>query len=345
MDPSIPTDTEDFESKGIWPELRRAEANRFAVQLRDAIADTKVFRSVRVFPDQSATGHLYVMGKILTSTGEDIRLKVSVTDITGKTLMNKNYTHRVKEYELENPRSTGQDLYTPIFKKMAADVVKLVRRMKSRDKNVLEAVAGLRFATSFSPDYFAGYISTSRTGLTKLVSVPSDDDPMLKRISALRVRDQMFIDNMQVDYDRFRVDMDRDYLSWQKQAFVESKAARKARAAASAKMLLGVLAVVGGIAMAANSDPDSTDVYGAAAVAAVGVGAIVAGVENSRDAKAHRESMSELGRSLNIQIAPRVMELEGKEIELVGTATEQYQTWRAFLKEYHVMEQTPNISM
>ena len=40
FDPNLPNDTEDYAKKNIWPELRRAEANRFAVQMRDAITDT-----------------------------------------------------------------------------------------------------------------------------------------------------------------------------------------------------------------------------------------------------------------------------------------------------------------
>ena len=62
-----------------------------------------------------------------------------------------------------------------------------------------------------------------------LAALPADGDPMLERIRALRIRDQMLIDNLQVDYDLFRNQMDRDYLMWQKEAFLESKALRKAR--------------------------------------------------------------------------------------------------------------------
>jgi len=345
MDPNIPEDSDEYERKGIWPELRRAEANKFTVELRDSLDSTKAFESVRVSPDKSATGHLYVEGKIIESNGEEVRIAVSVTDITGKRLLKKTYRHRVKEYELENPRSAGDDLYTPVFNQAAEDVAKLARKIKSNRRETLIAIEEIRFAEAFSPEYFSNYIRTSKSGKTKLIASPSDDDPMLKRVRSLRIRDQMFIDNMQSDYERFGFQMDKDYLDWQKQAFVETKAAREARSAATAKILLGMLAVAGGAAMAANSSPYGNGVYGGAAVAAVGAAAIVSGVQSSKDAESHRKSLSELGRSLNIQLAPRVMELEGKTIELKGTASEQYKAWRAFLIGFYEKEQTPDVAL
>jgi hypothetical protein len=347
MDPNIPENSDDFKAKAIWPELRRAEANRFSVKLRNALADTNAFDSVRVAPDQSATGHLYVNGKILQSNGEDLEIRITVIDITGKQRLNKTYKHRVKDYDLENPRSVSDDLYSTAFDQAAADVAKLARKLKSDHRETLKAVEEIRFAEAFSPNYFSGYIRTSKSGRTKLLALPSADDPMVKRIRALRVRDQMFIDNIQGDYDSFKIQMDKDYLPWQRQAFVESKAARKAKEAARAKIFLGALAVIGGAAMAANSDPygNGAGLLGGTAVAVAGVMAIASGFDSSRNAKAHRDSLNELGQSLNIQLAPHVMELEGKTVELLGTASEQYQAWRAFLLDFYEQEQTPEVSL
>ena len=111
--PNIPSDSADFEKLGVWPELRRAEANRFSVQLRNAVADTRSFGAVRISPDDSATGHLYVIGEIIKSNGEDITLGIVVTDISGKRLLNQNYTHRVSEYSMEDPRQDYSRQHCP----------------------------------------------------------------------------------------------------------------------------------------------------------------------------------------------------------------------------------------
>jgi len=341
FDPNIPEDPNEYAEKGIWPELRRAEANRFAVALRDALSATQAFGSVRVSPDKTATAHLYVNGKILTSNGEDIKIAVQVMDISGKRLLSKTYKHRVTEYQLEDPRSKGKDLYSTVFDIAAIDIAKVARRQKSNRIAKLDAIEEMRFAESFSPDYFSGYIKTSKSGKTQLISLPSEDDPMLSRVKSLRIKDQMFVDNMQVDYGNFRNDMNEDYMLWQKQAFTESKAAREAASAATAKMWGGLLMAAAGAAIANNSSPYSGGAYAGAAVAVAGIAVIADGIQDSKEASGHRESLSEMGRSLNIQLAPKVMEMEDRTLELSGDAGQQYAAWRAYLLEVYNKETTP----
>jgi hypothetical protein len=287
------------------------------------------------------SAHLYVHGKILQSNGEDIHLLVSVTDIAGKRLLKKTYRHRVSEYAFNDPRKKGMDVYEPIFSKVAMDVVKLTKKLKTKYITQLNGIEEMRFAEGFSPDYFSDYIST-RNKTTKLIGFPADNDPMLQRVRSLRVRDQMFIDNIQVDYNDFRQAMNADYNTWQKQAFYEAKAAREAKAAANAQMLVGILAVAAGASAASNSN-SSGGYNSGVALATAGVASIASSVQKSKDSKAHLESLSEIGRSLNIQLAPKVIEMEDRTIELTGTASEQYTSWRAYLREIYLSEQTPEI--
>lgn len=243
FDPNIPENLDDYAKKGIWPELRRAEANRFAVQLRDALTETGTFNSVRVSPDDKATGHLYVQGKILKSNGEDVKIGIDVIDISGRRLSSKTFSYRVKEYDLQNPRKTGSDLYEPMFKDAASRISLKVKKINAKRAKELIAIEEIRFAEYFSPEYFSRYLeqpkkvgfrtektneaghsfNREKTGKlhrperikyteSVLASLPADDDPMLERIRALRIRDQMLIDNLQSDYDLFRNQMDRDYL-------------------------------------------------------------------------------------------------------------------------------------
>ena len=344
LDPNIPDDPNEYAAKSIWPELRRAEANRFAVKLRDSLADTEAFGSVRVSPDKTATAHLYVNAKILTSNGEDIEIAVRLVDISGKSLMTRTYKHRVTEYQFEDPRLAGKDLYSTVFELAAKDIAKVARKQKPKRIAELNAIEEMRFAETFSPDYFSNYIRTSSSGKTKLMSLPADDDAMLNRVKSLRIKDQMFVDNMQVDYENFRNDMNEDYILWQKQAFTESKAAREAASAASAKMFMGLLSVVAGAAIANNSG-SSLGNYGGAAIAVAGIATIADGIQDSKEATAHRESLSEMGRSLNIQLAPQVMEMEDRTVELRGNAVEQYTAWRAYLLDVYNKEKTPEIEL
>ena len=68
-------------------------------------------------------------------------------------------------------------------------------------------------------------------------------------------------------------------------------------------------------------------------------------LESFEDAEAHTESLTELGKSLNIDLAPRVMQLEDREIELQGNASEQYSAWRDYLADFYLIERTPDVDL
>jgi len=78
----------------------------------------------------------------------------------------------------------------------------------------------------------------------------------------------------------------------------------------------------------------------AAATGAVlgGIGAIKSGLDRRKEAEIHAESLRELSQSLGAEITPYVLDIEGKTIELTGTANDQYQQWRRILKEIYIEE-------
>jgi hypothetical protein len=55
----------------------------------------------------------------------------------------------------------------------------------------------------------------------------------------------------------------------------------------------------------------------------------------------HNELIKELGDSIEIDVAPKVVAFEEKEQQLVGNAKEQFAQWRGFLKTIYELEKTP----
>jgi len=68
---------------------------------------------------------------------------------------------------------------------------------------------------------------------------------------------------------------------------------------------------------------------------------IASSFRSSKEAEFHRETLEEIGESINIDLGPQVVEFEGKTKEISGDAAEQFSTWRAFLKEIYDQEKTP----
>lgn len=350
FDPGLSEAAEDYKEEGVWPELRRAEANRFAVKLKQALEDTGAFGAVRVTPDQTATGDLYVQGKIIESDGEDVEIQVTVTDISGDNWFTRSFDHTVDPGFHKNSRNQGQDPYDPVFEEAANRIALELDDYDVAKLAQLQRVTELRFGASFAEDAFAEHLdATGRT--VELVSFPAEGDPMLQRTRAVRVRDQLFVDSLQDHYRTFSANMEDSYLVWQEQSLLEIEARSEANEKAAGQAALGVLAIgLSVMAIMAGARSNST-----AGSTAATTGAVVGGVvgaklltdsfQTSAEAKVHRDALEELGQSVDADLAPRVVAFEKETVELTGTAEEQFAQWREFLQKIFEQEKTPQVQL
>ena len=330
--------------------MRRAESVRFAIKLKEALEDTEAFGAVRVTPDQNATGDLYVLGKIVKSNGEDVKILLDVVDITGGQWFSRSFEHEVDPGFHKNTRNEGLDPYGPVFDEAANRIALELEDYEVADVESLQYVTELRFGSSFLEEAFTKHLDvTGRT--VSLVSFPSEDDPMLRRTRAVRVRDQLFVDGLQDHYRFFNSEMQTSYLIWQEQSLLEIEARSEANEKAAVQAALGVLAI-GLSALAIMAGGQSSSPANSTATA---TGAIVGGVvgakfltdsfRTSEEAKVHRESLEELGQSIDIDLAPRVMVFEKETVKLTGTASEQFVQWREFLQQIFEQEKTPAVKL
>ncbi|MGB0682746.1 MAG: hypothetical protein ACPGOV_08560 [Magnetovibrionaceae bacterium] len=351
FDPGLPEELADAsgydEETELWPELRRAEANRFAVKLKEAIEATGEFGSVWVTPNAEATGDLYLLGTIDESDGEDVSFDLQVVDVSGRTWLDDDFDHDVDEDFHENWRNKDKDPYQPAFDAAAEAVVALLKKTSEDELAALREINRLRFAKSFADDAFSSFLSAEE-GRYQLVGLPSEDDPMLERVEAIRVRDQLFLDQLQPHYASFSSGMDQSYGVWQEQALMEHVARRQAQKDAAVEAVGGVLliglAVLAAVA-GASSDTAGGQIVGATGAAVggmMGADLLQSSFQTSKEAELHREALEELGQSINMELAPRVVEFQNETVELTGDAVEQFNQWRAFLAKMHEIEMTPD---
>ena len=95
---------------------------------------------------------------------------------------------------------------------------------------------------------------------------------------------------------------------------------------------------------------DSASSERAATVAGVVVGVAGASLlqesfQTSKEAKVHRDALEELGQSIDLELAPQVIEFEEQTVELQGTASQQFAQWRRFLKRIYEQEAVPNVKL
>lgn len=345
-DPFAPDEPEGSPSEQVWPELRQAEANRFAYQLKKAMDATGAFGAVRVTPDKTATGDLYVLGKILESNGEDVEIAIDVLDISGKRWFTREFDHEVDPTFHKTIRNDGLDPYTPVFEEAANRIALELEEHNTDQLERLSQLTDLRFGANMSEDAFREYLNFE-DGTVSLVSLPNDDDPMLNRTRAVRVRDQLFVDSLQEEYRAFSDRMAPSYLIWQEQSMAEIEAKRAAQQKAAGQAAVGVLlfglAVLAAAAGARSNSYGGQSAGAAGAVAAGTAGAMMIGssFQTSKEAEVHRDALNELGESINVDLGPRVVEFEEQTLNLTGDAKEQFAKWRAFLQKIYLQEQTP----
>jgi|TARA_R100000935_G_scaffold9190_3_gene18927 hypothetical protein len=345
--PGLSDSAAEYEEEGIWPELRRAEANRFAYKLKTALDESGKFGAVRVAPNSTASGDLFAVGEIIESNGQELEFSLNVVDASGKQWLNDTIEYEVGEGFYKNPRNDGKDPYDPAFDKAAQAIIEALLKQQQSELAQLQNINDLRFAASFNEQAFMEYLDTSGQQI-KLVSMPSDADPMFQRVKSIQVREQLFVDNLQQNYSAFSQQMDDSYLAWQEASATEMQLRKEAKTKSIWKMIGG--AVLIGAAVAAATSGSSNDPRFARDLATVagGVGGAVlisSGFKSREEAKFHQEALNELGESVNLEMAPQVMTYEEESVELTGDIDEQFRQWRDFLNRMYQLEATPDVQL
>tara|TARA_E500000331_G_scaffold320272_1_gene333633 strand:- start:165 stop:644 length:480 start_codon:yes stop_codon:yes gene_type:complete len=158
------------------------------------------------------------------------------------------------------------------------------------------------------------------------------------------IREQLFIDSLQSHYNKFVNSSNQSYILWQSQSYNEIVAEKKAKTKAIGRGVLGVLSIAAAVASASspNNNDDYTNEVG---LLTLGGKLFEDAAKYKAEAKMHRDSIEELGYSIDAELAPNIIEFENKTIELSGNAKQQFLEWRNFLKKMYELEKTPNIQL
>jgi hypothetical protein len=145
----------------------------------------------------------------------------------------------------------------------------------------------------------------------------------------------MFIDTLNEYYAGFYAKMDDPYDSWRAYSYEEQVAMEKLQRAARLEKILGAAAIIGGIFSSTRGGGGRA--VGEAAVFG-GMVAITDGMQKSEEAKMHVEALRELAGSLDSEIAPLLIDVEGEVLRLTGSVETQYATWRQLLRKIFAEE-------
>lgn len=334
FDPGI----DDYEEgEQTYPEVRKAEARYMPFLLSEAMQESSAWGAVRVVPNPEQINDLVISGKILHSDGEELSLHIRAVDSLGRVWLDKDYTGVASRYAYQVTKRNDLDPFQAVYNTIANDLLQQQEQRSSAEREKIRLVTELRFARSFAPEAFDGYLEKDGKGTYQVLRLPAEGDPMLERVTSIRERDQMFIDTLQEYYRSFGSQMQVPYEEWRKQTYEEAVALQELQAESTRQLIAGGLAIIAGIAGATQGDSSTTRAAGQVAV--IGGGFLLkSGLEKRNEAQIHVQALEELGLSLEAEITPSVIELEDRSVTLSGNVEDQYAQWRELLADIYAAE-------
>lgn len=333
FDPGIPDDPEEIDNELIVPDVRRAESRYIAYQLKDTLERTGNWGAVRVTPESSEAVDLDIRGEILLSDGESLRARVNAVDSRGITWIDKVYEDNASKYSYDRPK---EDPFQDFYNQIADDLLAMRDKLSKKQLSTIRQISGLQYAASLSPAAFDEYLD-ERGNRVRINKLPSEDNAMMERVERIKEREYLFVDTLDDYYGKFYREMKPSYDEWRFATYEEAVNLREMEKQARNRLLGGAAMIAGGLYAGNKSGTYAGQTASVGAVMG-GIGSIKSGLDRRKEAEIHEESLREMSQSLGSEIAPFVLDIEGRTIELTGTADAQYEKWRRLLKEIYAEE-------
>jgi hypothetical protein len=329
---------EELIREGTFVQIRRAESLYMATVLRDTLQKSGNWGAVWVTPKDTTAADLTVTAKILHSDGDLLRLHATATDATGRVWLDDNYEMSTAAGAFNRQRYPDLDPYQDVFNEIANDLAAARERLNTSERREVRTVAGLRYAADLSPESFTGYVVPDKSGRYEVNRLPASNDPMYDRTQRVRQRERLFLDTLDQHYEEFSRDATKPYDSWREYAREEAIEIRELTQSTRWRMGMGVATILASIVYSSNSNGSFTDRVIRDAMMYIGTDMIRTSQVRKQEKKIHTDTLEELSTSFDDQVKPMIVDVQGTEHRLTGTADAQYQEWRDLLKQIFINE-------
>ena len=337
----IPDDNNP-EKTGVYDEIRNAETRFLAYHLKTTLQETGHWGAVRVIPSRSAFTDVIITGEIEKSDGEYVVINISVDDAAGRHWLEKSYETQTGMTSYSERRDRRRDPYQKVFNDIANDLQMYVSQLPAKQLQQTRQVSELQFFADMSPLAYGEHLQTDEDGLASVNRLPAENDPAVLRLRQIRERDRLVVDTLNEHYANFYYGISIPYRSWRKNARQEAINYREVKRSARMQALVGVVVLAGSLAMDTESSSSSRTRRVNRSLQNMGIyeglNRVIGGIQRSGEAGLHLDAIAELSESFGAEAAPMVVNIEGQERRLTGTAEAQYESWRRLLREIYEAE-------
>ena len=311
FDMNLPADKKTQSEEEIYPAVRKAEARYIPAFLQLRLMDSNLWGAVRLLPADDVGAELLIDGKIISSDGARLVLKITATDSTGRIWINKIYTGNAVQRYSATQSIEGTEPFLSLYDLITKDLANVYNRLSITDVRKIKTVSQLRYAAFLSPETFSSYLSKNEDGYYEVNHLPADNDPDYLRIQKIRKHEFLFIDVVNEEYHDYFVNIKPVYDLWRKY--------RREQQAADAYLL--TRKTDGGNKFDPGSYMALRDAY-----------------NNFRLANMKDQYLNEISNRFNTEVKPTDLNLEDSLYHLTGALKDQYSQWRNILKQIYKLE-------
>lgn len=313
---AAPVDPESVQiAPWLMEEIRAKETHYLPYVLRNTLVESNQWGAVRVLPGDDPSVDLQISGTIVHSDGLNLVLRIRAWDSTGRTWLEADYQDETSSRDyLQADSLLGEyatesvDPYADLYARIANDLLAVRDSLGADQLTNIRRVSQLVYASDLSPLTFARTLSTDSLGLRQVVSIPAEDDPMLRRVRDMRLRHHLFIDTVDDYYASLYEEMQPLYDLWRSYSREQLLETRE-RA------------------------PGSRDLGNGS-----GIQALTQSYNRYKWARIYEQEFAGLAQGFNNEIAPAILDLNRRVHGLSGSLEEQYGQWRGILSQLFELE-------
>jgi hypothetical protein len=230
------------------------------------------------------------------------------------------------------------DPYQDVFNRIANDLAAAQTKLTAAERLNVRTVSSMRYAAELSPEAFSGYVAEDN-GQYVVNRLPATDDPQFNRTQRVRQRERLFLDTLDQHYAKFYRDAMPSYDGWRQYAREEALEIRELTKSARWRMGMGVATIVASVVYGSNSGNDGfSDRIVRDALMYIGVDMIRTSQTRKQEKRLHTATLEELSTSFDDEVEPMIIEVQGTQHRLTGTAATQYEEWRDLLRQIYTAE-------
>jgi len=331
---------EGLEEQHSNVDIRKAELEFMPYHLKSTLENSGFWGQVRVVPPESSGMDLSLRCTVLYSNGERLKLRAEAVDSLGFLWMDRTYHERIEKEDYPDAVAGDRDPFQDLYNAIANDLAAVRRRMDALNVRQLRRATELKFAAELVPDAYGEYLR-EEDGQVELLRLPAEDDPLWQKVEQISGRNQIFFDALNASYEPYYLQIWQPYLDWRRYNLIEQVSLREAKNRGMQQALTGALLIAAAILLEVEG-VDNTDTLRDVLVLA-GSQVVINGVNISKAAVVHEETLKELSDSFSSDARSVRVELEGQTVKLEGTVEEQMAQWRDLLRRVVEAEQAEEV--